>query len=98
MTLAPPNERYTGVAIALHWVIATLILFNLWLGLAHESLSPEWKVMPVRKATGMTMLALSLARRCGVRSTGSSYSIFHTCRSRRNRWRTRHMLGTWRLQ
>jgi cytochrome b561 len=56
------TDRYTRVAIALHWSIAALILFNLWLGLAHGSLPREWQVMPVHKAVGITVLALTLAR------------------------------------
>lgn len=56
------TDRYTRGAIAFHWVIAAAVLFNLWLGLFHESLPREWKVMPVHKATGITILVLSLAR------------------------------------
>ena len=56
------TDRYTRVAIALHWLIAALILFNLWLGLAHDSLPRDWKVMPVHKAVGITVLALTLVR------------------------------------
>ncbi len=55
-------DRYTGVAIALHWVIAALILINLYLGLAGDSLPKDWKVMPVHKAVGITVLALTLVR------------------------------------
>ena len=56
------TDRYTGVAIALHWTIAALILLNLWLGLAGDSLPKDWKVMPVHKAIGITVLALTLVR------------------------------------
>jgi cytochrome b561 len=56
------GDRYSRVAIAFHWAIAALILFNLWLGLFHESLPREWKVMPVHKSVGITVLALTLAR------------------------------------
>lgn len=56
------TERYSRGAIAFHWIIAALIVFNLWLGLAHDSLPRDWKVMPVHKATGITILALTLAR------------------------------------
>lgn len=56
------TERYNRTAIALHWVTAVLILFNLWLGLAHDSLPSDWKVMPAHKAVGITVLALTLVR------------------------------------
>lgn len=56
------TDRYTRVAIAFHWVIAALIVFNLWLGLARGSLPRDWQVMPVHKAVGITILALTLGR------------------------------------
>ena len=56
------TDRYTRVAIAFHWVIAALIVFNLWLGLAHDSLPRDWQVMPVHKSVGLTVLVLTLAR------------------------------------
>ena len=56
------TDRYTRGAIAFHWIIAAAILFNLWLGIWHESLPREWRVMPVHKATGITILVLSVAR------------------------------------
>lgn len=64
MALNAPTrtDRYTRVAILFHWTIAAMILFNLWLGLFHDSLPREWKVMPVHKAMGLTILVLSLAR------------------------------------
>lgn len=55
-------ERYSRGAIAFHWSIAALIIFNLWLGLAHDSLPDDWKVMPIHKAVGVTILILTLAR------------------------------------
>ena len=42
-------DRYNNVARALHWMIAILILFNLFLGFAHDALPREWKVMPVHR-------------------------------------------------
>lgn len=56
------SGRYTSVAIAFHWAIAALIAFNLWLGLAHESLPRDWRVMPIHKSIGLTVLALTLGR------------------------------------
>lgn len=56
------TDRYTGVAIALHWTIAAMILVNLALGLFHDALPDRWRVMPVHKALGITVLILSLVR------------------------------------
>ncbi len=56
------GDRYSRGAIAFHWVIAALVLFNLWLGLFHDALPRDWKVMPVHKSVGITILALSVAR------------------------------------
>ena len=55
-------ERYSLVARTLHWVMAILILFNLWLGIAHDSLPRDWQVMPVHKSVGLTVLALAIGR------------------------------------
>jgi len=56
------GDHYSRGAIAFHWVIAALVLFNLWLGLFHDSLPSEWKVMPVHKSIGITVLVLTLGR------------------------------------
>ncbi len=56
------TDAYTRTAITLHWVIAALILFNLWLGLGHDSLPKEWAVMPTHKAVGITILFLTVVR------------------------------------
>ncbi len=42
--------------------MAILILFNLWLGLGHDSLPRDWQVMPVHKSVGLTVLVLALLR------------------------------------
>ena len=54
--------RYTSVARALHWIIAILILANLFFGFAHEALPKDWAVMPVHKSIGLTVLALTIVR------------------------------------
>ncbi len=54
--------RYTSVARALHWIIAILILGNLFFGFAHEALPKDWAVMPVHKSIGLTVLALTMVR------------------------------------
>jgi cytochrome b561 len=56
------GDRYSAGAIAFHWTIAALVLFNLWLGLFHDSLPRDWKVMPIHKSVGITILALTLGR------------------------------------
>lgn len=62
MRRAGRGDRYDGGAIALHWAIAALVLFNLWLGLFHDGLPREWQVMPVHRSVGITVLALSVLR------------------------------------
>ncbi len=52
--------RYSPVAIALHWMIAALILANLAIGLLHESLLKG--TIPLHKAIGMLVLALGVVR------------------------------------
>ncbi|WP_066555448.1 cytochrome b [Croceicoccus bisphenolivorans] len=54
--------RYNTVARALHWTIAVLLIGNIVGGLLHEPLEDVVQIMPVHKAIGMTVLALSLAR------------------------------------
>lgn len=57
------TDRYSWGAIWLHWSIAALVLVNLTLGLFHESLLDGIKwVIPIHKAIGITVLALTLAR------------------------------------
>jgi cytochrome b561 len=56
------GDRYSVGAIAFHWTIAALVLFNLWLGLFRASLPREWQVMPVHKSLGITILVLTLGR------------------------------------
>ena len=56
--------RYSRVAILLHWVIAALIVVNLYLGLFHEDASKPVRasMMFYHKAIGLTVLALTLLR------------------------------------
>jgi cytochrome b561 len=56
------TDRYSRVAIALHWTIAVLIILNLVGGLFHDAMPRGWGVMPLHKATGITVLLLSAAR------------------------------------
>jgi len=64
MPAYPRGERYTRVAILLHWVIAALILFNLALGYFMEGFSPPWRmlVVSVHVSSGITVLALTVIR------------------------------------
>ena len=56
--------RYTRVAIFLHWLIAALLIGNIALGLTYDSFgkaATPW-TMFFHKATGLSVLALTLAR------------------------------------
>ena len=56
--------RYTRVAVALHWVIAALLIGNIALGLTYDSFgkaATPW-TMFFHKSIGLSVLALSLAR------------------------------------
>jgi cytochrome b561 len=58
------RNRYSSVAIALHWTIAALIIFNLVTGLLHDDLSKAtnaW-LMPLHFSSGLTVLVLSVVR------------------------------------
>lgn len=55
-----PSVRYTRAAIAFHWVIAGLVILNVLLALGAEWF--EWRVIPVHKAIGITVLVLTLGR------------------------------------
>ena len=56
--------RYTGVAIALHWLIAALILLNLYLGwrMGFEKGMAQFATFQLHKSVGITVLAFSLIR------------------------------------
>lgn len=56
------TDRYNRVAVVLHWLIAALVLFNLFVGLFHESLLDGVPVMGTHKAFGMLILLLTLVR------------------------------------
>jgi cytochrome b561 len=64
-TLEDASERYSGAAIALHWLTAVLIVTNLLLGLSMVALpiSPrklEWFL--VHKSIGITVFLVTFAR------------------------------------
>lgn len=59
---ADTSLRYHGVARALHWIMAILIIGNIVGGIFHDALGKMFPVMPMHKAAGITILALALAR------------------------------------
>ena len=60
----PAAHRYTVVAIALHWAIAGLILFNLSIGFFMEDWPPPVRgpMVAAHQSSGLTVLALTVAR------------------------------------
>ena len=61
MTMADA-VRYNAVARALHWTIALLVIFNLGSGLLNEALEDTIRLIPLHKAVGLTIFALTLVR------------------------------------
>ena len=67
MTYVMKADRYTTVAIALHWLIGLAIIFMLALGLLMNNLPDDrqelqYKLYQLHKSVGITILALSLLR------------------------------------
>ena len=63
--MIPASSRYTRTAIALHWIVAVLILFNLAFGLytVNLPLSPQkLKYFSFHKWIGVTVFMLVAAR------------------------------------
>jgi cytochrome b561 len=58
------RDRYTRVAIVLHWAIAAFIVFNLCIGFFMESWPPPIRMIAVMLhiSSGLTVLALTVAR------------------------------------
>lgn len=58
------RDRYSMVAIVLHWTIAVLVVANVWMGWQFEDLprAERLALMAVHRATGMSILLLTLAR------------------------------------
>jgi cytochrome b561 len=58
------RDRYTRVAMILHWAIAALILFNLLIGFVMEDLPLPQRglVLMLHASSGLTVLALTVAR------------------------------------
>lgn len=56
------TERYSSVAIAFHWVIAALVIFNITVGILHDPVPAFRMLMPAHKAVGLTVLVLTALR------------------------------------
>lgn len=59
MSAEASSSRYTAVAIALHWAMAALLLFMIWLGWNMEDNEGRFQL---HKSIGITILFLALAR------------------------------------
>ncbi len=59
MTSFSPASRYTAVAIALHWAMAILLLFMIWLGWNMDDNEARYQL---HKSVGITLLFLTVAR------------------------------------
>lgn len=59
-----PLSRYSTVAIILHWLIAALLVSNLWLGLAMGAQhgAAKFNSLQLHQSVGVTILVLSLLR------------------------------------
>jgi cytochrome b561 len=58
------QARYSTIAIILHWVIAALILINLYVGLSYVNAHglAKFSLLQLHKSVGFTVLAFSLVR------------------------------------
>jgi cytochrome b561 len=63
-TVTHSDQRYTMVAIMLHWSTAILILFNLSVGFFMEGFEPGLRgiIVPLHISSGITVLALTAFR------------------------------------
>lgn len=59
MNAVASSSRYTAVAIALHWAMAALLMFMIWLGWNMEENEARFQL---HKSIGITILFLALAR------------------------------------
>lgn len=59
MTASSPASRYTAVAVGLHWAMAGLILFMIWLGWNMDDNEARYQL---HKSVGITLLFLTIAR------------------------------------
>jgi cytochrome b561 len=60
-----PLRRYSNVAVALHWIVAAFVLFQIWLGLSFADMaqgSQRTDLFTWHKTIGATIFLLALAR------------------------------------
>ena len=57
-----PVQRYNATAMALHWLVAALILFNIVVGLAGDRPGTPRSVVDLHKSIGLTVLGLVILR------------------------------------
>ena len=60
-----PLRRYSNVAVAFHWIVALLVLFQIWLGLSFADLPQgphRGELFTWHKTVGAAILLLALAR------------------------------------
>jgi cytochrome b561 len=66
MTNANTRTRYGTVAMSLHWLIAALVLTNLYLGLSFDTYPKGdptlFQMVQIHKSIGLSVLVLSIAR------------------------------------
>jgi cytochrome b561 len=62
--MAAHRTRYSAVAILLHWLIAALILTNIWFGWRMGQLKglAQFELFQLHKSIGISVLVLSLVR------------------------------------
>lgn len=66
MSTANTRTRYGTVAMTLHWLIAALVLINIYLGLSFDFYQKGdaalFQVVQIHKSIGLTVLTLSILR------------------------------------
>lgn len=62
--MASRRDRFSALAIVLHWTIAGLIAFNIYLGLKFDGLPilQKFQALQLHKSVGITVLVLSVLR------------------------------------
>ncbi len=62
--MAAMPDRYTKIAVTLHWLVAVLIVANVTLALSADHVPDEWArpVIDTHKSIGITVLGLVLLR------------------------------------
>jgi cytochrome b561 len=58
----PLIERYSGVAVALHWLVAIAIIYNLWEGIVVFDKTTARSAIELHKSLGITVIGLAVLR------------------------------------